>query len=112
MGKISLLDCTLSNGGYVNDWLFGEEAIKGTSKKIAYTGVEFFEIGFLKNDKFNKGRAVFPNIECIEPYISPKNSSLKYVGMIDCGNPVPIENIENYSGKSLDGLRIIFKKTK
>ena len=49
MGKVTLLDCTLRDGGYVNDWQFGEEAIKGTAVKIAKTGVEFFEIGFIKN---------------------------------------------------------------
>ena len=29
MGKVYLLDCTRRDGGYVNDWQFGEETIKG-----------------------------------------------------------------------------------
>ena len=112
MGKVTLLDCTLRDGGYVNDWQFGEEAIKGTASKIAKTGVEFFEIGFIKNETFSKDRAVFPNIECISQFIPQKSSNMKYVGMIDCGNPIPIENIVPNDGKSIDGIRVIFKKRK
>ena len=53
MNKISLLDCTLRDGGYINDWDFGLETIKGFVTKIEKTGIEFFEIGFLKNIKYN-----------------------------------------------------------
>lgn len=112
MGRVTLLDCTLRDGGYVNDWQFGEEAIKGTANKIAKTGVEFFEIGFIKNEPFSKGRAVFPDIESISQFIPHKSADMKYVGMIDCGNPVPIEKIIPFNGKSVDGIRVIFKKDK
>lgn len=112
MGKIILLDCTLRDGGYVNDWQFGEEAIKGVSKKITQTGVEMFEIGFIKGNDFSKDRAVFPDIESISQMISPKDPNMMYVGMIDLGDVVPIENICPYDGTSVDGLRIIFKKSK
>ena len=72
MGKVNLLDCTLRDGGYINDWRFGEEAIKGTAQKIAKTGVEFFEIGFIRDEPFSKDRAVFPSVQAIEQYISHK----------------------------------------
>lgn len=112
MGKVYLLDCTLRDGGYVNDWQFGEDAIKGTANRIAKTGVEFFEIGFVKNETFSKDRAVFPNIESISQFIPHKSPDMKYLAMIDCGNPIPIENIVPYDGKSIDGIRVIFKKDK
>lgn len=112
MGKVHLLDCTLRDGGYVNDWQFGEEAIKGTANKISKTGVEFFEVGFIKECEFNKDRAVFPSAKSIEPFITPKSNDMKYVGMIDCGNPLPVEKLEKCDGKSIDGIRVIFKKDK
>ncbi len=34
MNKIELLDCTLRDGGYINDWFFGESAIKFILKKL------------------------------------------------------------------------------
>ena len=51
MGKVYLLDCTLRDGGYVNDWRFGEKAIKEIGRKLAQTGIEIFEVGFIKGDK-------------------------------------------------------------
>lgn len=112
MGAVYLLDCTLRDGGYVNDWQFGEDAIKGTAQKIAKTGIEFFEIGFLKEEDFSKDRAIFPTVESVKPFLGEKSSKMKYVGMIDCGNPVPLEKICIRDGTSLDGIRVIFKKDK
>jgi len=112
MGKVYLLDCTLRDGGYVNDWLFGENTIKNFGKKIALTGIEMFEVGFIKGDTYSKDRAVFPDIQSIREVIAPKQKGLLYVGMIDMGDMVPIERIIPYDGTSVDGLRIIFKKHK
>ena len=53
MGKISLLDCTLRDGGYVNDWRFGREAIRGMGPKLADSGIEMFEVGFIKGDTYD-----------------------------------------------------------
>ena len=45
MKKTYLLDCTLRDGGYINDWRFGEETIKGVIRLIADTGIETIEVG-------------------------------------------------------------------
>lgn len=112
MGKIYLLDCTLRDGGYVNDWQFGEEAIKGFGKKIAQTGIEIYEVGFIKGDTYDPNRAVFPDVESIKGVIQPKAENLLYVGMLDMSAPVPLDRIPPYDGTSIDGIRVIFKKDK
>lgn len=112
MGKISLLDCTLRDGGYINDWNFGEQKIKGICKRIAQTGIEFIEVGFIKGDKFDPNRSVFPDVESISKLIAPKSSKLKYVAMLDMSAPVPLDRIPPYDGTSIDGIRVIFKKEK
>ncbi|MBQ5383301.1 MAG: aldolase catalytic domain-containing protein, partial [Treponema sp.] len=110
MNKVKLLDCTLRDGGYLNDWNFGKKAIKGTAERIAQTGVEFFEIGFIKEVPFDENRTVFPSVESIVPFITPKSPSMTYLGMIDCKCPPPLDSIPDYDGTSVDGLRVIFKK--
>ena len=76
MKKITLLDCTLRDGGYVNDWKFGEPAIRGICKKMAQTGVEICEVGFIKGDTFDPDRAVFPDTACIADLIAPKDDKM------------------------------------
>lgn len=112
MGKISLLDCTLRDGGYINDWQFGETAIRDIAKKIAQAGVELFETGFIKETEFSKDRSVYPDIQTISQMITPKNKNVTYVGMLDMSHPLPIERLIPYDGSSVDAIRVIFKKDK
>ena len=112
MGRTYLLDCTLRDGGYINDWMFGEETIKGFHKKISQTGVEIFEVGFMKGDKYDPNKSVFPDVNSIKNVITSKNPNLKYVGMLDMSAPLPKERITPNDGTSIDGIRVIFKKNK
>lgn len=112
MGKVYLLDCTLRDGGYINDWRFGEETIKGFGKKIAQTGIEMYEVGFMKGDSYDPDKSVFPDTATISNVIQPKAGNLLYVGMLDMSAPIPIERIAPYDGTSIDGIRVIFKKEK
>ena len=112
MRKTYLLDCTLRDGGYVNDWQFGEETIRGFAAKIAQTGIEIFEVGFLKGDGYDSNRTVFPNIEAISTLIQPKSDRMMYVAMLDMSAPIPLSRLTPYDGKSIDGIRVIFKKDK
>ena len=34
MGKIQVMDCTLRDGGYLNDWKFGKETIYGVTREV------------------------------------------------------------------------------
>lgn len=112
MGNIYLLDCTLRDGGYINDWRFGEETIKGFCRKIAQTGIEIVEVGFIKGDVYDPDKSVFPDIKSISNVLQPKSDKMKYVGMVDMSAPVPMERISPCDGTSVDGIRVIFKKEK
>lgn len=112
MGKISLLDCTLRDGGYVNDWSFGEENIKGFIKKIVDTNVEIIELGFMKGDSYNKDKSLYPDLDAVKNVIGTKDLGLKYFAMYDVSAPIPLERFVKCDGKSLDGVRVIFKKSK
>ncbi len=51
--KIKLLDCTLRDGGYYNNWNFGIKFTNNYLKLMKDIGIEFTEIGFrfLRDDK-------------------------------------------------------------
>ena len=112
MGKINLLDCTLRDGGYINEWNFGKEAIVGIGDKLSNTGVEYFEIGFLKGDTYDENKAIFPDIKSVENVLKMKHKNLIYVAMLDMNSPIDKNKITPYDNKSIDMIRVIFKKGK
>lgn len=46
MGNRFLLDCTLRDGGYVNDWEFGHDKIIEIFERLVSSGVDYIEVGF------------------------------------------------------------------
>ena len=51
MRKINLLDCTLRDGGYINNWNFGYEAICAILQKLCLSSIEYVECGYLSEKK-------------------------------------------------------------
>lgn len=110
MKRISVLDCTLRDGGYINDWKFGKDAIDFTIRKMCATGVEYIEIGFIKHTEFDENRTVYPTIELISEAISPKKQNVCYVGMIDMNDPFPLDGLGYRDESTIDAIRVIFKQ--
>ena len=55
--KIELLDCTIRDGGYLNNWAFSKEQVIDCYKAVSEAGYDYFEIGFRSNKELllNKG---------------------------------------------------------
>jgi hypothetical protein len=49
MSKLKVLDCTLRDGGYCNEWNFGYENTRQIINGLVDSGVEIIECGFLTN---------------------------------------------------------------
>lgn len=47
MNNIKLLDCTLRDGGYINNWEFGKSVISRLVDQVLIAGVEVMELGYL-----------------------------------------------------------------
>lgn len=94
MSRINLLDCTLRDG-YVNDWHFGRDAIFNIGKKIVLAGIEYFEIGFVRECEYSKDYSLFDGNDSVRDMIAPKNPDTHYVGMIDMGRPISLEKLES-----------------
>ena len=112
MGKISVLDCTLRDGGYINDWNFGEKAIKDISRKVVRTGIEYFEVGFIKDVVYDPNRSIFSGNGDFSHIIEKKEESVIYFGMADMNSPMPLDKLGKRVPGGFDGIRVIFKKNK
>ena len=51
MRTIRILDCTLRDGGYINDWCFGFRNIKKIISNLNKSGVDIIECGFLRDEE-------------------------------------------------------------
>ncbi len=109
--KIKLLDCTLRDGGYLNDWEFGNSNIVNIFERLVSAGIDIIETGFLDDRReFDENRTIFPDTECVNRiYGKLDKGSSMIVGMIDYGT-CDIKNIMNAKDCYLDGIRVIFKK--
>ena len=85
MRKIQLLDCTLRDGGYVNDWEFGHNYLINIYERLLESETDIIELGFLDDRRpLDINRSIMPNTECMQKiYGHVKNNHAMLVGMID-----------------------------
>lgn len=107
MNRVNILDCTLRDGGYVNDFNFGGQVIKNIVQKLTKASIDIIECGFLKSNAFDTNQSLFGSIEAVKEIIGVKNPNLLYVGMIQYGG-ISNEEIAPCDGTSLDGIRVTF----
>lgn len=111
MSEIMLLDCTLRDGGYVNDWCFGHDNLVSIFERLVDAGVDIIEIGFLDERRpFDMNRSIVPDTDSVARiYGKLDRKQAMVVGMIDYGT-CGLEHITPCSESFLDGIRVIFKK--
>ena len=111
MKNINLLDCTLRDGGYLNDWKFGQSNLISIFERLVDSGVDIIEIGFLDERRpFDIDRSIIPDTESVKKiYGKLDRKQAMVVGMIDFGT-CGIKNIQPCKESFLDGIRVIFKK--
>lgn len=111
MNDVMLLDCTLRDGGYVNDWKFGRDNIVSIFERVVEAGTDIIEIGFLDERRpFDPDRSIMPDTDCVERiYGGLDRKQTMVVGMIDYGT-CSLDHIRPASECFLDGIRVIFKK--
>ena len=113
MGKKLLLDCTLRDGGYINDWEFGHDNIVNIFERVVGSGIDIIEVGFIDDRRdFDINRSIFPDTDCVEKiYGKLDRKRTMVVGMIDYGT-CDISHVKPAEDSYLDGIRVIFKKDK
>lgn len=103
MSTIRLLDCTLRDGGYINDWMFGKKNIQSVLCGLIEAGVDYIECGFLKDCEKNPDKTFFPSTEEL-----PKDC--KCTLMVNFGEYL-IEKFSKCANKNIK-IRVAFKKPK
>ena len=106
MASINILDCTLRDGGYVNNWSFSDKICINLIDSLRKSKIEYIELGYInKKSGKCKDTTMFNNFECINNIITDNDA--KYVIMLDLGD-FDIDDIEYNS--NIFGIRLTFSK--
>ncbi len=90
--KINLLDCTLRDGGYYNNWFFDKELINEYLRVMDLIKIDYVEIGFRFLDKVKiKGPCAYSEERFLKSLKIPKN--LKIGVMVNASDFVGHDDI-------------------
>ncbi len=80
MADVKLLDCTLRDGGYINDWRWGHGSPRRIIQSLTRAGTDIVEVGFLRNvDGYDPDVTVCNTIEELNRLLPPDVSAYKVV---------------------------------
>lgn len=109
MDKFNLLDCTLRDGGYINKWSFKDEEISAIIEQLIQANLDFIEVGYINRHAPEKDFTQFKSIEKISQYVPRDRKNSIILAMADTEQFEP-EDLTEYTGKSVDGIRVVFYK--
>lgn len=106
-----ILDCTLRDGGYINDWRFGKKTIVSILEKLEKANIDIIECGFLTRMVKDEACSLFNDIAQIEKVLPRQGRTAMYVAMIAIGEKeLHPSELAPFDGKSLEGIRLTFHK--
>jgi 4-hydroxy 2-oxovalerate aldolase len=107
--EIKVLDCTIRDGGLINEHLFEDKFIKAVYRALVASGVDYIELGYKASGKYFSpdkfGKAKFCSEDFIRQVIDGVDSKAKISTMVDIGRVEP-EDILPKKESVIDMMRI------
>jgi len=108
--NIKILDCTLRDGGYINEWGFSDNQISNILNSLETAKIDIIECGYLNDSKGAiKNSTLFKNVEVINSLLKQKNIVSQKVVMINFGD-FDISSLAKLTETLIDGIRLAFHK--
>ena len=107
---IKVFDCTLRDGGLVNNFFFSDEFVRDLYKMNIKAGVDYMEFGYKADkemfdvDKFGKWK--FCNDDDIRAIVGDNDSDLKISVMADVGRTDFRNDITDKANSPIDMIRV------
>ena len=103
---LKLLDCTLRDGGYVNDWKWGFNNTRDIIKTLVKANIDIVEVGFLRNvDKYDPDITVANHIEELNRLLPKHHGNTMFSAMAMRSN-YDISKLRPYNGDGIEMIRI------
>ncbi|MEF3306428.1 aldolase catalytic domain-containing protein [Paenibacillus sp. GYB003] len=105
---VKILDCTIRDGGLVNNWDFSVDFVRDLYYSLNAAGVEYMEIGYKNSPKLLKGAEAGPWRFLDESFLReviPEKGDTKLSALVDIGR-VDENDILPRSESMLDMIRV------
>ena len=103
---LKLLDCTLRDGGYINDWHWGYHQARAIIRFLTKAKMDFVEVGFLRNvDNYDEDVTVCNTIEELNRLLPKNPGNTVYTAMAMQSN-YDINKLSEYSGTGIEMIRV------
>ncbi len=106
---VSVLDCTLRDGGYINDWNFGRKSIQEIIQKLVEANIDIIECGFIRGGERNVDSSVYSSMTECQEVIFPKSTKTLYAVMIEQHN-YRSDLVSDCSEHTADIIRLTFRR--
>lgn len=104
--NLHLLDCTLRDGGYVNEWKWGFQIAQNIISLLVKAGVDVVEVGFLRNVAYyDPDCTVCNTIEDLNNLIPNDKGHTMFSAMAMCSN-YDVNKLSPYNGSGIEMIRI------
>ncbi len=109
MNNVKILDCTLRDGGYQNQWKFGQENEIKIVNSLIEANIDIVECGLLVKGNYIKGNTKFSSLEDVKD-VMPQNREGKIFTCLMNYGDFDANSISDYDGKTIEGIRVAFHK--
>jgi 4-hydroxy 2-oxovalerate aldolase len=109
MNNIRVLDCTLRDGGYINNCNFGYENIKKIIHGLEMAKVDIIECGYIRDCEYNENNSEFNSMEIFSQKIQKNRIKSEYVLMGIYGE-YDYKKLPDYNSSFADGIRVTFHR--
>jgi len=107
--QIKILDCTVRDGGLINQWQFSDDFVRKVYIALNQAGVDYMEIGYKSSEKYfsrkDNGAWKFCTEEDVKRIIDGLEKKVKLSAMADIGR-IEYEDIPKKSESVLDMIRV------
>jgi 4-hydroxy 2-oxovalerate aldolase len=107
--QIKVLDCTVRDGGLINNWQFSDDLVRKVFLALSKAGVDYMEIGYKSSEKYfsrkDNGAWKFCTEDDVRRIIGDTETEMKLSAMADIGR-IDDEDIPQKKDSVLDMIRV------
>lgn len=112
--KFQILDCTIRDGGYVNDWQFDSKLVRESYRTLSKSGVDYVELGFRSSSKHFDPKKYGEWRFCTEEKLQEITKGIKgaKIGVMGDFGKFDLEDLDQKANSCVDIVRLAAHKHK